>query len=188
MLSHSFGVPFFNKNGYLIPSMIHVGWRVLLWNCDVGASHGQRALCRFARGRHYRFVFLYRRLQMYFYAPFIYTFPVCWKGGIAGNALRPEVPKGCELWWRSLMEQCWSNEPSDRPAFTEIAKRLRTIASSPVMPWHKVERSVELKIVKTWLSKHLPQCYMLMCTVIVTPSEYERVCTAAVWMCQCNVD
>uniref|UniRef100_M8C7S5 Putative serine/threonine-protein kinase n=1 Tax=Aegilops tauschii TaxID=37682 RepID=M8C7S5_AEGTA len=51
--------------------------------------------------------------------------------GIATNTLRPEVPEECDKWWRSLMEQCWSNEPSERPTFTEIAKRLGAVASGP---------------------------------------------------------
>ncbi|KAK8550156.1 hypothetical protein V6N12_038884 [Hibiscus sabdariffa] len=42
-------------------------------------------------------------------------------GGIVSNTLRPPVPECCDPEWRSLMERCWSAEPSERPNFTEIA-------------------------------------------------------------------
>lgn len=51
-------------------------------------------------------------------------------GGIVSNTLRPPVPDSCDPEWRSLMEQCWSTEPSERPNFTEIANRLRSMAAS----------------------------------------------------------
>ncbi|CAL5053995.1 unnamed protein product [Urochloa decumbens] len=51
-------------------------------------------------------------------------------GGIVSNTLRPQVPDSCDPEWRSLMEQCWSTEPSERPSFTEIANRLRSMATS----------------------------------------------------------
>jgi serine/threonine protein kinase len=51
-------------------------------------------------------------------------------GGIVSNTLRPQVPDSCDPEWRSLMEQCWSTEPSERPSFTEIASRLRSMAAS----------------------------------------------------------
>ncbi|XP_043701330.1 uncharacterized protein LOC122651841 isoform X2 [Telopea speciosissima] len=49
-------------------------------------------------------------------------------GGIVSNTLRPLVPESCDPEWRSLMERCWSSEPSERPSFTEIANELRAIA------------------------------------------------------------
>ncbi|XP_072952997.1 uncharacterized protein [Typha angustifolia] len=51
-------------------------------------------------------------------------------GGIVSNTLRPPVPESCDPEWRSLMEHCWSSEPSERPSFTEIANRLRSMAAS----------------------------------------------------------
>jgi hypothetical protein len=45
------------------------------------------------------------------------------------NTLRPPVPETCNPDWRSLMERCWSAEPSDRPNFTEIANELRAMAA-----------------------------------------------------------
>ncbi|KAL6603065.1 hypothetical protein ACP70R_043426 [Stipagrostis hirtigluma subsp. patula] len=51
-------------------------------------------------------------------------------GGIVSNTLRPQVPDSCDPEWRSLMEQCWATEPSERPSFTEIANRLRSMAAS----------------------------------------------------------
>uniref|UniRef100_M8BD21 Serine/threonine-protein kinase CTR1 n=1 Tax=Aegilops tauschii TaxID=37682 RepID=M8BD21_AEGTA len=51
-------------------------------------------------------------------------------GGIVSNTLRPQVPDSCDPEWRSLMEQCWATEPSERPSFTQIAVRLRAMAAS----------------------------------------------------------
>ncbi|KAG0464007.1 hypothetical protein HPP92_020076 [Vanilla planifolia] len=51
-------------------------------------------------------------------------------GGIVSNTLRPEVPESCDPEWRALMEQCWAAEPSERPSFTEIANRLRSMAAA----------------------------------------------------------
>ncbi|CAM0909189.1 unnamed protein product [Alopecurus aequalis] len=51
-------------------------------------------------------------------------------GGIVSNTLRPQVPESCDPEWRSLMEQCWATEPSERPSFTQIAVRLRSMAAS----------------------------------------------------------
>ncbi|KAI4376714.1 hypothetical protein MLD38_014444 [Melastoma candidum] len=50
-------------------------------------------------------------------------------GGIVSNTLRPPVPDSCDPKWRSLMERCWSSEPSERPNFTEIADALRSLAT-----------------------------------------------------------
>lgn len=50
-------------------------------------------------------------------------------GGIVSNTLRPPVPESCDPEWRSLMERCWSAEPSERPSFAEIAIQLRNITS-----------------------------------------------------------
>ncbi|KQK16804.1 uncharacterized protein LOC100837333 [Brachypodium distachyon] len=52
-------------------------------------------------------------------------------GGIVSNTLRPPVPDSCDLEWKSLMEQCWATEPSERPSFTQIAVRLRSMAAPP---------------------------------------------------------
>uniref|UniRef100_A0A7N0SWI8 Protein kinase domain-containing protein n=1 Tax=Kalanchoe fedtschenkoi TaxID=63787 RepID=A0A7N0SWI8_KALFE len=51
-------------------------------------------------------------------------------GGIVSNTLRPTVPESCDLEWRSLMERCWSSEPSERPNFTEAANQLRAMATN----------------------------------------------------------
>ncbi|KAK6236088.1 PB1 domain - like 10 [Theobroma cacao] len=50
-------------------------------------------------------------------------------GGIVSNTLRPPVPESCDQEWRSLMERCWSSEPSERPSFIEIANELRSMAA-----------------------------------------------------------
>ncbi|CAL5090082.1 unnamed protein product [Urochloa decumbens] len=49
-------------------------------------------------------------------------------GGIVNNTLRPPVPPSCDPEWRRLMEQCWAPDPAQRPAFTEIAGRLRAMS------------------------------------------------------------
>uniref|UniRef100_A0A7N0TT83 Protein kinase domain-containing protein n=1 Tax=Kalanchoe fedtschenkoi TaxID=63787 RepID=A0A7N0TT83_KALFE len=49
-------------------------------------------------------------------------------GGIVSNTLRPSIPESCDPEWRSLMERCWSSDPSERPSFTEIANQLRVMA------------------------------------------------------------
>ncbi|KAL5985533.1 hypothetical protein ACLOJK_027518 [Asimina triloba] len=51
-------------------------------------------------------------------------------GGIVSNTLRPPVPESCDPEWRTLMEKCWSAEPSERPCFTEIADTLRSMLAS----------------------------------------------------------
>ncbi|KAH7292382.1 hypothetical protein KP509_29G065500 [Ceratopteris richardii] len=48
-------------------------------------------------------------------------------GGIVSNTLRPPVPQSCDPAYRSLMETCWSADPSERPSFSEIARRLRAM-------------------------------------------------------------
>ncbi|CAA2960137.1 Probable serine/threonine-protein kinase DDB_G0272254 [Olea europaea subsp. europaea] len=50
-------------------------------------------------------------------------------GGIVSNTLRPPVPDSCSPDWRSLMERCWSSDPSERPCFAEIANELRSMAA-----------------------------------------------------------
>lgn len=51
-------------------------------------------------------------------------------GGIVNNTLRPPVPETCDPEWRSLMERCWSSDPSERPSFTEVVNRLRAMATA----------------------------------------------------------
>ncbi|KAM0934973.1 putative protein kinase TKL-Pl-6 family [Dioscorea sansibarensis] len=50
--------------------------------------------------------------------------------GLIKGDLRPEIPSWCDPVWRSLMERCWSSDPSSRPAFSEVSKELRAIAAS----------------------------------------------------------
>ncbi|XP_010522429.1 PREDICTED: serine/threonine-protein kinase phg2 isoform X2 [Tarenaya hassleriana] len=58
-------------------------------------------------------------------------------GGIVNNTLRPPVPEKCEKEWRKLMEQCWSFDPSDRPSFTDIVDRLRSM-SAALLPKRRI--------------------------------------------------
>ncbi|KAF3793372.1 Serine/threonine-protein kinase [Nymphaea thermarum] len=52
-------------------------------------------------------------------------------GGIVNNTLRPHVPSWCDPEWRKLMEQCWAPDPSARPSFTDIVRRLRMMTEKP---------------------------------------------------------
>ncbi|KAI5414921.1 uncharacterized protein LOC127138531 [Lathyrus oleraceus] len=51
-------------------------------------------------------------------------------GGIVNNSLRPQIPTWCDPEWKSLMESSWASDPVDRPSFSEISKKLRTMAAS----------------------------------------------------------
>lgn len=44
------------------------------------------------------------------------------------NTLRPPVPATCDPEWRKLMELCWAPDPAQRPSFTQIAGRLRSMS------------------------------------------------------------
>ncbi|KAE9601676.1 putative protein kinase TKL-Pl-6 family [Lupinus albus] len=50
-------------------------------------------------------------------------------GGIVNNSLRPRTPTWCDPEWKSLMESCWASNPSERPSFSEISKKLRSMAA-----------------------------------------------------------
>ncbi|RAL44364.1 hypothetical protein DM860_011641 [Cuscuta australis] len=50
--------------------------------------------------------------------------------GIIKGSLRPEIPNWCHPGWRYLMEKCWASDPRERPAFSDIARELRAMASS----------------------------------------------------------
>uniref|UniRef100_A0A0E0IR94 Protein kinase domain-containing protein n=1 Tax=Oryza nivara TaxID=4536 RepID=A0A0E0IR94_ORYNI len=64
-------------------------------------------------------------------------------GGIVNNTLRPPVPVSCDPEWRRLMEQCWAPDPSQRPAFTEIAGRLRAISPNMITPQRRPDLGLE---------------------------------------------
>ncbi|KAK7329824.1 hypothetical protein VNO77_24004 [Canavalia gladiata] len=51
-------------------------------------------------------------------------------GGIVNNTLRPQIPTWCDPEWKSLMESCWASDPAERPSFSEISKKLRSMAAS----------------------------------------------------------
>ncbi|KAI5067994.1 hypothetical protein GOP47_0016339 [Adiantum capillus-veneris] len=51
-------------------------------------------------------------------------------GGIVSNTLRPPVPRWCDSAYRSLMERCWSADPSERPTFSDIARSLRAMEAA----------------------------------------------------------
>ncbi|VFQ81432.1 unnamed protein product [Cuscuta campestris] len=51
-------------------------------------------------------------------------------GGIVNNSLRPQVPTWCDPEWKSLMESCWASDPSERPSFSEVSQKLRSMAAA----------------------------------------------------------
>lgn len=51
-------------------------------------------------------------------------------GGIVNNTLRPQIPTWCDPEWKSLMESCWAPDPTERPSFTEISQKLRSMAAA----------------------------------------------------------
>ncbi|KAL5773117.1 hypothetical protein ACOSQ2_013041 [Xanthoceras sorbifolium] len=51
-------------------------------------------------------------------------------GGIVNNTLRPQIPTWCDPEWKSLMERCWASDPAERPSFSEISQRLRSMAAA----------------------------------------------------------
>ncbi|KAJ4827780.1 hypothetical protein Tsubulata_021254 [Turnera subulata] len=50
-------------------------------------------------------------------------------GGIVNNSLRPKIPTWCDPEWKSLMESCWASDPAERPSFSEISRKLRSMAA-----------------------------------------------------------
>lgn len=51
-------------------------------------------------------------------------------GGIVNNTLRPQIPTWCDPEWKALMESCWAPYPAERPSFSEISQKLRTMAAA----------------------------------------------------------
>ncbi|CAI9098546.1 OLC1v1035215C1 [Oldenlandia corymbosa var. corymbosa] len=51
-------------------------------------------------------------------------------GGIVNNTLRPQIPTWCDPEWKLLMESCWTADPKERPSFSEISQKLRSMAAA----------------------------------------------------------
>ncbi|XP_057967713.1 uncharacterized protein LOC131157513 [Malania oleifera] len=51
-------------------------------------------------------------------------------GGIVNNTLRPQIPSWCDPEWKSLMESSWASEPAERPSFSAISQKLRSMAAA----------------------------------------------------------
>lgn len=47
--------------------------------------------------------------------------------GIMSGNMRPDIPEDCDDQWVRIMENCWSRNPKDRPAFTDIAQALQDL-------------------------------------------------------------
>lgn len=56
--------------------------------------------------------------------PFDNFSPVQAAVGVAVHGLRPTIPEGTFEPLKSLMEQCWSRDPLDRPEFSEVLEVL----------------------------------------------------------------
>lgn len=71
----------------------------------------------------------YFRLRSFFL--FIFTIVLLYfAGGIVNSTLRPQIPTWCDPEWKSLMESCWASDPAERPSFSEISKKLRSMAAA----------------------------------------------------------
>jgi serine/threonine protein kinase len=46
---------------------------------------------------------------------------------------RPKLPKTCSKDLKSLIHECWSSEPLDRPTFLDISKKLRKLKSDVML-------------------------------------------------------
>lgn len=46
---------------------------------------------------------------------------------VVHQGLRPEIPAGCPLQFRALMERCWQADAAHRPPFEEITASLATM-------------------------------------------------------------
>jgi serine/threonine protein kinase len=46
---------------------------------------------------------------------------------------RPELPKTCSEGLKSLIHECWSSEPSNRPTFLDIFEKLRKLKSDAIL-------------------------------------------------------
>ncbi|KAL4304282.1 hypothetical protein GQ457_10G005290 [Hibiscus cannabinus] len=51
-------------------------------------------------------------------------------GGIVNNTLRPKIPSWCDPEWKALMEKCWATDAAERPPFSEISQKLRSMAAA----------------------------------------------------------
>ncbi|XP_039019010.1 uncharacterized protein LOC120150400 isoform X2 [Hibiscus syriacus] len=51
-------------------------------------------------------------------------------GGIVNNTLRPKIPSWCDPEWKALMEKCWASDAAERPPFSEISQKLRSMAAA----------------------------------------------------------
>ncbi|KAH1107828.1 hypothetical protein J1N35_011596 [Gossypium stocksii] len=51
-------------------------------------------------------------------------------GGIVNNTLRPKIPSWCDPEWKALMEKCWASDVAERPPFSEISQKLRSMAAA----------------------------------------------------------
>ncbi|KAJ7979492.1 Kinase family protein [Quillaja saponaria] len=51
-------------------------------------------------------------------------------GGIVNNSLRPQIPTWCDPEWKALMQSCWASDTAERPSFSEISQKLRSMAAA----------------------------------------------------------
>ena len=67
----------------------------------------------------------------------------------AERGLRPTIPSVCPEGYAELMQRCWSDEPEERPDFTEVLvilfeiKRAFEIVMTPAMRASKRRESIE---------------------------------------------
>ena len=74
-------------------------------------------------------------LQLSASAMFVDKLCMLLAGGIVNNTLRPQIPTWCDPEWKSLMQSCWAPDPSERPSFSEISQKLRSMAAAMNVKW-----------------------------------------------------
>eukprot|EP01087_Luapelamoeba_hula_P024118 TRINITY_DN9065_c0_g1_i1.p1 TRINITY_DN9065_c0_g1~~TRINITY_DN9065_c0_g1_i1.p1 ORF type:complete len:717 (-),score=128.66 TRINITY_DN9065_c0_g1_i1:126-2276(-) len=54
--------------------------------------------------------------------------------GIMYHQLRPQIPTDCNTEYAQLMQDCWKQDPQERPTFVQVHHRLRSILQSASTP------------------------------------------------------
>jgi hypothetical protein len=56
--------------------------------------------------------------------------PVQVSVAVSSQGLRPEIPADCAPDCAQLIRECWDQDPSKRPPFSEIVQRLKTMLAN----------------------------------------------------------
>ena len=102
---------------------------------------------------------------------------------------RPELPKHCSKELKSLIHDCWSLEPSERPTFLEICKTLRLLKSAKfknvnsmdeIHQHNKPSWSYNLLMnAKQWWTNFMGIIYNVFCQIV---SLWQVFVTLSSWL------